>query len=211
MLYKMLANPQTVELFGDVGRLIACPPAPKRTPTGPVIYLCDLASGRLDVLWLSADAFAQLADQAIAMALTFKQACSALCTFMDQVEKGKLTVAGKARDVLVGVAALYLRGTESYAAAKNWDSVHYIVVRYPPLQPAEHFLRPIPVISVQLLTHAEIESAVEKVLQIDRARHPLLLTASFSSRFRIRTSASDPSAQGGVDNVAPTDHTAPQP
>lgn len=82
---------------------------------GPVVYFCDVDTGRLFMVALAVDAIPQLRTKAQALGLRFSDACDALGTLLGELSGGKRTLDRQCGNELTVAAGLYIAGTEAYA------------------------------------------------------------------------------------------------
>lgn len=135
---------------------------------GPNIYICDVDSGQLILVGLAQDAFEQLDRTPQAKELTFEDVCNAFGFLLeDVIKRGKVTP--KLREQLTVAAALYIRGTQSFAMVKAMlDRAQFVVLRYGRMG----LLRPSPVLTKAHLSPAQVEMFAAQLDAVDRQRHP---------------------------------------
>jgi hypothetical protein len=157
--------------FGDAAWLLTDAASPA-TNVGPVIYICDVHSGRSLLLETVHGALQTLSDQADLDEPTYQQVRQALILLIGDVLASSPIHPDTRRGVILG-AALCISETRGFHITKHHGAeVQHILLRYPDVVSNGHVLTPMPVFKSHPIAAAELEATATHILLSEQLNFP---------------------------------------
>jgi hypothetical protein len=140
---------------------------------GPVIYLCDVTSGRVLLLITAPGALQQLADRVDLDEQDYHDIRAALSVLVtDMLESSEGIHAQTRRGVILGAAFCVCKTRGFHITRHHGSDVQYLLVRYRDTLTGHHIFTPMPVFKSHPLPTADLESSVTHVLASEQVSHP---------------------------------------
>jgi hypothetical protein len=172
----------------EAGWLFGAVVTPAETAAGPMVYVCDVASGTLFLIVLPKDAIERtIADAKIAgLRLSKDEVESHATALFTHVASSKTMLAEEEHRYAGTILSLYLAQTTAYARVKaNVNNAHFVVVRYRCAKTGIYWNRTVAVLASMQLGPAEIEMVANRVLDTDRQRCPERFPRATVLQFRV--------------------------
>ncbi|MGD9841340.1 MAG: hypothetical protein AB7F79_07920 [Steroidobacteraceae bacterium] len=169
---KLAAARQMFTRFGDAAWLLTDPAHPSASKTGPVIYICDVESGRSLLLETNHGALQKLSEQADLDEPEYQQVRAALSILIGDLLNSAPIHPDTRRGVILG-AAFCTSETRGFHITKHHGSeVQHVLLRYPDAASKSHILTPMPVFKVHPITAVELDSTVTHILLSEQLNFP---------------------------------------
>ncbi len=164
---------QLLAKYGDAGWLLAAAKKTTAEKAGPVIYICDVQTGRTLLLETLRGALQKLSEQADIDETSYQQIRYALSFLIgDLLESTAGIHADTRRGVILG-AAFCTTETRGFHITKHHDAdVQYLLLRYPDAVTGGHVLTPMPVFKPHPIAAAELSATATHVLLSEQLNFP---------------------------------------
>jgi len=155
---------------------------------GAVIYHVDIKSGRLYATALTVNAIPIATKINKEIRLTFDNVCDYLGSLLTALGSGKVAFDADARNDLTVLSILYIMETNGYATAIKLalPRLQFLVIHMPDASSGQNLLRPVPLNSPDLLSPEQLETVVNRVMELDRQKHPERFLRSKVIPFRLK-------------------------
>ncbi|MGE0114095.1 MAG: hypothetical protein AB7T07_04335 [Steroidobacteraceae bacterium] len=159
--------------YGDAAWLLLDPVRSANLHAGPVIYLCDVESGRTLLLETAAGALQTLSDQADLDESGYLKVRAALAMLIgDLLNSSDGIHPDTRRGVILGVAFCISETRGFHITRHHGANVQYLLLRYPDAVTKGHMLTPMPVFKTHPIAAVDLNSTATHVLLSEQLNFP---------------------------------------
>lgn len=152
---------------------------------GPVIYVCDVESGRVLLLETVAGALQTLSDQANLDETAYEKIRAALSILIDDLLSSSAGIHPDTRRGVIVGAAFCISETRGFDITKHQGAgVQYLLLRYPDTGAGRHVLTPMPIFKAHPMVAAELDATVSHVLLSEQVNFPERFAPRQAVRFK---------------------------
>lgn len=175
---------QLLARYGDAAGLLLDAIRPTAGEAGPVIYLCDVESGRSLLLETRHGALQKLSDQADLDESAYQVIRAALTMLIGDLLDSSAGIHPDTRRGVILGAAFCITETRGFHITKHHGAnVQYLLLRYPDASSNGHVLIPMPVFKAHPVAAVELNSTATHVLASEQLNFPERFTRGQSLRF----------------------------
>lgn len=181
---KLQTARQVLSEHGDSAWLLTADHAHSQVAAGPVIYVCDVRSGRVLLLPTAPGALQMLADQSGLDEPGYHEVRTATSILIGDVIDSVGRMHPATRQGLIMGAAFCVTQTRGFHLTKHHGAdVQYLLVRYPDGTSGNHVLVPMPLFKADPIATQELEASVSHVLASEHVGHADRFTGARSLQF----------------------------
>lgn len=170
--------------YGEAAWLLTDPARSTIKDAGPVIYICDVESGRILLLKTAAGALEKLSDQADLDEAAYEKIRAALSLLIGDLLSSAVIHPDTRRGVILG-AAFCISETRGFNITKHHGAgVQYLLLRYPDAGTARHVLTPMPAFKTHPIAAAELDSTLVHILASEQLNFPERFARGRALRFK---------------------------
>jgi hypothetical protein len=177
--------------YGDAAWLLTDPAKPRAHNAGPVIYVCDVQTGRTLMLETAPKALQQLSERTDLDEAAYHDIRAALVILIDDLLNSSGGIHPDTRRGVILGAAFCTSETRGFNITKHHDGdVQYVLVRYPDSSSsssssssagagagagagaATHRLTPLPVFKAHPIAAADLDATVTHILLSEQLNFP---------------------------------------
>ncbi len=159
--------------YGDAAGLLIDPRWLSPQRAGPVIYLCDVASGRVLVLPTAAGALLNLSEQADVSEADYLNIRVALQMLLQDLLDATGGIHPDTRRGVIFGAAFCITETRGFHITRHHGSdVQHLLLRYADVTSGEHLLTPMPMFKAHPVSTADLEATATHVLLSEHLNFP---------------------------------------
>jgi hypothetical protein len=182
---KLTAARQLLARYGEAAWLLTNAKRATIDDAGPVIYICDVESGRVLLLETVAGALQTLSDQADLDETAYEKIRAALSILIDDLLNSSAGIHPDTRRGVILGATFCITETRGFDITKHQGAgVQYLLLRYPDIGAERHVLTPMPIFKAHPVTTAELDATVSHVLSSERFNFPERFAPGQAVRFK---------------------------
>lgn len=170
--------------YGDAAWLLADDEAVKDGNAGPVIYVCDVRSGRVLLLPTAPGTLQALADRSELDEAGYDEVRAATSVLIGEVvaSVGRIHPATR-RGLILGTAFCVTQTRGFHITRQHGPGVQYLLLRYPDAANATHVLVPMPLFKDHPIAAPDLEASVMHVLGSEHLSHSERFAGARSLQF----------------------------
>lgn len=171
--------------YGEAGWLLRDSGQPEGVDNGPVIYLCDVSSGRVLLFITASGALKQLSENMDIEEQDYLDIRAALSVLVSELLDSSAALdPGTRRGLILGAAFCICKTRGFHITSHHGNGVQYLLVRYRDAATGNHVLTPLPVFKSHPLAATDLEASVMHVLASEQVSHPERFAGLRSAQFR---------------------------
>ena len=169
----LAAARQQFARYGDAAWLLTDPAKPRAHDAGPVIYVCDVQTGRTLMLETAPQALQQLSERAELDEAAYHDIRAALVVLLDDMLNSADGIHPDTRRGVILGAAFCITETRGFNITKHHGGdVQHVLVRYPDTGAGTHRLTPLPVFKAHPVAAADLDGTVTHILLSEQLNFP---------------------------------------
>jgi len=159
--------------YGDAAWLLTDARTVSGQAAGPVIYICDVSSGRVLLLQTNSGALQQLSEQADVSEAAYTQIREALNVLLGDLLRSTTGIHPDTRRGVILGAAFCITETRGFHITKHHDAdVQYLLLRYVDVSRNLFVLTPMPVFKAHPITATDLNATATHVLLSEQLNFP---------------------------------------
>lgn len=173
--------------YGDAAGLLLDAVGPVTAKAGPVIYVCDVITGRVVLLETVANALQQVSEQANLDEATYERLRQAFCVLFDDLFANQEGVHPDTRRGVIFGASFCISETRGFNITKHHgNGVQHALVRYPNAANKQYVLTPMPLFKSHPIPVDELNAAVNHILLSEQLNYPERFVSQVAVGFKQR-------------------------